>query len=166
MDGYKAGWKVVRVQAPSSKPDFTFESCTEHSGISYQLGRAVKPPPGGGPLCVFGDKDSAIKFVKENFGTQEFNHFIHGAGVMVFPCQYKPSAENRIWSPWVCNGARPLDGLPFGTVLAEEITIYGEPVHTIWSHSSVEVVNLLKYLYPLRHPASGWVSTTNYECNT
>ena len=167
MDGWKEGWKVVVVQAPSSKPDFTFGSCTGHCGITYQLGKFTKPNTGGGPLCVFEDKDAAIEFVKKNFGTQEFNYFIRGAGVMVFPCQYKPSEHQRIWSPWVSNEARPLTELPSGTILADEVMIYGEPVHTIWAACSVEVRDLLNHLFPLRHPASGWIpTTTNYECNT
>ena len=122
MEGYKAGWKVVLPIPPSNRPGWTYTSCAV-SDRDYLIGGVTRPRKGAGPLCVFEDADSAVAFMKANAALWEFR----GGERVLFPCWYKPSEKDRIWSGWCRNDTHRLEHLPRGTVLAEEIVLCGEP---------------------------------------
>ncbi len=97
----KLGWKVVHpINGMLLSSNFTH--------TKYFVGRWThRLSVGYGPLCVFTSRKTARAFKQEH--------------TRVYRCWYKPSKDQRVWSPW--NGSYPLLHLPKGKALAERVML-------------------------------------------
>ena len=120
---YKLGWKAVSIDKPGI---FSWSRWTS-SSVEYFFSRPTKPIKGSGPLCVFKNKEDAVKFVQDfsyNFSYRPPREH----GKLVFPCAYLPSKIKEIWRANSPSNYRKLDDLPDGKALADEVILLKEKV--------------------------------------
>lgn len=107
------GFKVVDVQ-----PGEVLESvsCTRScGGVEYIPGKAVRPQPGCGPLCVFTSRLKAWEF-------QESARPL--SALRIVECQYRPSRGRWVWRRTYGGHERlSLMAMPVGTALALEVIL-------------------------------------------
>ena len=116
---YKLGWKAVTLfRGRASSWLSGSPSC-----VDYFFSKPVKPYEGCGPLCVFKNKEDAVKFVQ---GYANRSHREHEE--LVFPCAYLPSKIKEIWRANSPSNYRKLDDLPDGKALADEVILLKEKV--------------------------------------
>ena len=82
--------------------------------VQYAHGLVTYPPKDCGPLCVFGELESA------RFYMQYTKQYMKGWSFEMWECQYTPAKENKVW---VDNMVSTLNDLPTGTRLADAVKL-------------------------------------------
>jgi len=95
---WKKGWKVLN-------EDRTSVWIEGYGSRKYPPNKVVGRSPNCGPLCVFKNKTSALRFMTP--------------GDRLVPCLWLPSKHNTAWVP--AHDPTYLDELPEGTALAEKV---------------------------------------------
>ena len=85
------------------------------NNVRYMKNKWTKRPKYSGPLALFSDIYSAIKFVICN--TVNMKDCVK---VVIYVCDYKESGDNILWTEY---NELPKHMLPLGTVLANEVMI-------------------------------------------
>jgi hypothetical protein len=111
----KTGWKlmdVVRGKFESFGADMAGEN------VRYRVGRKTRPKPGNGPLAVFKDRESALRYARDT-------GLVH---MVLAPCRYTPSRSRSLWYRDRLQGiVTRTTRLPLGTRLAASVTLTARP---------------------------------------
>jgi len=112
------GYKVVSVDCGKI---FSFNFELKHEAYTiYTPYKWTRRKHGFGPLALFKDLDTAIRFRKA--------YCMYDNSLQVFKCRYMPSNDNALWYPYIHVSSGMLHtssrhNLPAGTILADMIKL-------------------------------------------
>ena len=113
----RIGYKIVRIISLVG-----FKSATNiGKEVDYFVGIPTDRPPFCGPLTVFDSLFAARQFYEESKKVD--------VPYTIFRCEYEESFDMSVWNGEIDGNhlyPRPLHCLPFGTLLANKITLLEE----------------------------------------